>query len=600
MLSYTPQINDALIQEPSQDGWLLFRSPIQVFAAYEVKDVIPVLQSVDRSLQRPGTFAAGYVAYEAAPGLDPALKTKALHSFPLVWFGLYRRPAILPSMPEPLPAGSQLSSFQWLATVRRQDYDLAIEKVKKYIALGDTYQVNYTYRLLSRFQGDLYAAFVDLARAQRAKYTAFIHTERFTLCSASPELFFSLDRDLLTSKPMKGTAARGRTLQEDLEQAAWLRRSAKDQAENVMIVDMVRNDIGKIASTGSVRVPELFTVEKYPTVWQMISAVKGETKAGLCEIFQALFPPASITGAPKARTMEIIMELENSPRRIYTGCIGYAGPDRKAQFNVSIRTMLVDRHEMRAEYGIGGGITWGSIDSAEFEESRAKAKILTVRMPRFSLLESLLWEPGNGYFLLDLHLARLRASAEYFSYKVDIPTIRRYLTGLAGSFGAQSQKVRLLVDEQGQVTSEAEPVNPSEAKKLLRVCVAATPVDSSNPFLFHKTTHRQVYEQARLSCPEEPGQPWDDVILWNEEGEVTEASMANIVVEQEGELYTPPVNCGLLAGTYRAWLLEQGKIREKIIRLEELFDGSRVCLINSVRKQREIQVITPETLRIRG
>jgi para-aminobenzoate synthetase / 4-amino-4-deoxychorismate lyase len=599
MRPYTPQINDALIQQPYKDGWFLFRKPVEVLVAYEIGEVAPVLQRVDRSLRQSSLFTAGFVSYEAAPGLDPALKTKRLSSFPLVWFGLYPKPVFLPALPDPQRI-SLLPSFQWSATVTRRDYDLAIEQVKKYIARGETYQVNYTYRLLSTFHGDLFAAFIDLARAQRAQYTAFVYTDRYTLCSASPELFFSLDGDLLASKPMKGTAARGRTLQEDLEQARWLRNSEKDQAENVMIVDMVRNDIGKIARTGSVRVPELFTVEKYPTVWQMISTVTGETGAGLYEIFQALFPPASITGAPKPRTMEIIEKLENSPRRIYTGCIGYASPDRKAQFNVSIRTMLVDRLDMSAEYGIGGGITWGSVDSAEFEESRAKAKILTVRMPHFSLLESLLWEPGKGYFLLDYHLTRLRDSAEYFAYKVDIPSIRRYLDGLAESFGAQSLKVRLLVDDKGQLTSEVENILSQDEKQSLRVCLASTPVDSSNPFLFHKTTHRLVYEQARRSCPEEEGHPWDDVILWNEKGEITEASMANILVEREGELYTPPVDCGLLPGTYRAWLLDQGKIKKRIIRLEDLFDFSRIYLINSVRKQRVARVFTSENLRVPG
>jgi para-aminobenzoate synthetase/4-amino-4-deoxychorismate lyase len=600
MRSYQAQINDAIIQDPIQGGWLLFRNPNQVLVAYEIGDVETVLQHVDRCLQGGDIYAAGYVAYEAAPGLDLALKTKWLRSFPLVWFGIYREAIFLPSLPDPQISESLLPSLQWSPSVTRQEYDQAIAQVKKYISLGETYQVNYTYRLCSPFQGDPYPAFVDLARAQKANYTSFIHADRFSLCSASPELFFSLHGNLLASKPMKGTAARGRTLQEDLEQADWLRKSEKDQAENVMIVDMVRNDIGKIARTGSVHVPELFTVEKYPTVWQMVSTVTGETSSGLCDIFKSLFPPASITGAPKRRTMEIISILENAPRRIYTGCIGYAGPNRRAQFNVSIRTMLVDRLEMSAEYGIGGGITWGSVDEAEFEESRAKAKILSVRMPAFSLLESLLWEPGKGYFLLDYHLARMRDSAEYFSYKVDIPSARRYLDNLAASFSAQPQKVRLLVDEQGMMQGDAETVRGRDTSISLKVCIAGLPVDSKDPFLFHKTTNRMVYEQARLSCPLDNGEPWDDVILWNEKGEVTETSTANLLFERDGTLLTPPVSCGLLPGTYRAWLLDLGKIEEKVIRLEDLSDFSRVYLINSVRGERVAQIASPESLKIPG
>jgi para-aminobenzoate synthetase / 4-amino-4-deoxychorismate lyase len=591
MCPYLPHANDALIQDPRQDGWMLFRRPVDILVAQEPESVLSLLQRVDRALEKDGIYAAGFMAYEAAPGLDPALKTKTLQSFPLAWFGIYQAPVVLDSLPEPEGPGSLLSSFEWSASVDRLEYDRSIEKVKDYIAQGDTYQVNYTYRLRARFQGDPYAAFYDLAMAQKAKYTAFIYTDCFTLCSASPELFFSLDGDLLTSKPMKGTAARGRTFQEDLEYASWLRGSLKDQAENVMIVDMVRNDIGKIARIGSVQVRDLYAVEKYPTVWQMVSTVSGETKAGLCDIFQALFPPASITGAPKARTMEIIQELENSPRKIYTGCIGYAGPNRTAQFNVSIRTMLVDNHENVTEYGIGGGITWGSVDSAEYEESRAKARILTVRMPRFSLLESLLWEPQDGYFLLDEHLDRLYDSADYFSFKVDIPTIRQELERLACSFSQQPQKVRLLVDEKGRATFEADPIQPVEEGSHLKVCLASEPVNSADPFLFHKTNHRQVYEQARLSCQKENHQIWDEVLLWNERGEVTEASMANIAFAQDGELFTPPVSCGLLPGTYRAWLLKQGKIKEKILRIEDLKECSRFFLINSVRRRREARLL---------
>jgi para-aminobenzoate synthetase/4-amino-4-deoxychorismate lyase len=292
--------------------------------------------------------------------------------------------------------------------------------------------------------------------------------------------------------------------------------------------------------------------------------------------------------------------LENTPRRIYTGSIGYAGPNRKAQFNVSIRTLLVDRIKVSAEYGTGGGITWGSVDSAEFEESQAKARILSVRMPVFSLLESLLWEPGKGFFLLDLHLARLRDSAEYFAYPVDIPSIRRHLIDLAGSFDPKPKKVRLLIDERGRVRSEAEAIDRPARIAPLRVCIAPAPVDSSDPFLFHKTTYRQVYDHARQSCPDRGGEDWDDVLLWNEKGELTETSTANLLFRLGENLYTPPISSGLLPGTYRAWLLGRGKIKQKIVRLEELADISKIYLINSVRKRREARVFIPETMRIPG
>ncbi|MCK4467634.1 MAG: chorismate-binding protein, partial [Desulfobacterales bacterium] len=340
--------------------------------------------------------------------------------------------------------------------------------------------------------------------------------------------------------------------------------SEKNRAENVMIVDMVRSDMGRIAHTGSIQVDELFALEKYPTLWQMTSTVTAKTKAGLSEIFRALFPPASITGAPKPRTMQIIAELETGPRRIYTGSIGFISPDRKAQFNVAIRTVLVDKIKGQAEYGVGGGIVWDSTETIEFEESQTKAKILTERLSDFSLLETILWVPENGYYLLQQHLARLKDSAIYFSFSADIDAIRDKLLSLAGAFPHTAHKVRLLVAKNGHITCKPEVLRHSIVRHIQRVCLAQSPIDSSNPFLYHKTTNRRVYDQALASCP-----GYDDVILWNEKGEVTESCIANIVIELDGKLYTPPVQCDLLAGTFRAWLIKQNKVREKVIRLKD-------------------------------
>ena len=592
----TIQTNDVLLRDPARGCWLLFRRPVHILVANCAEEVIPVLQQLDRSVNNLGLYAAGFIAYEAAPGFDPALSAKPASTFPLVWFGLYEKPEVLSKSPIALTDQPGGPFPTWSASITRQEYDAAIANVKAAIAKGETYQVNYTYRLAASFDTDPLAFFYELVRAQNAPYAALIDTGSFMLCSASPELFFSLDGALITSRPMKGTASRGRTLQEDLEQRSWLRHSAKNQAENVMIVDMVRNDIGRIARIGSVQVPELYTVEKFPTVWQMVSTVIGETDAELSEIFSALFPPASITGAPKVRTMEIIEDLETSARHIYTGCIGFISPERKAQFNVAIRTVLIDKSTCRAEYGTGGGITWDSVDAAEFEECQTKAKILTTRIPHFSLLESILWSPEGGFFLLEYHLKRLEDSANYFSFPVDLRAVRTHLAGLAGSLGAHSVKVRLLINEDGKITTQVENLPPPDEKRPLRACLAPAPIDSADPFLYHKTTHRQIYERARQSCPPDQAGPWDEVILWNENGEITEACSANIIVEIDGELVTPPVACGLLPGTYRAWLLEQGKIKEKVIRLEDLSRVSRLYLINSVRKQRLARLCLPVSL----
>ncbi len=409
-----------------------------------------------------------------------------------------------------------------------------------------------------------------------------MNTEEWSACSASPELFFHLDGTDLISRPMKGTAPRGLMFQDDIKQAEWLYHSEKNRAENVMIVDMVRNDIGRIAHTGGIEVNDLFTVEKYPTVWQMTSTVRAKTKAGLCEILGSLFPPASITGAPKIRTMQIIEELETTPRRIYTGSIGFMSPHRKAQFNVAIRTVLIDKIKEKAEYGVGGGIVWDSTDTIEFDECQTKTRILTARMPDFSLLETILWMPEDGYYLLRHHLARLRESAAYCSFSADIGDIRDRLFSLIPTFPNTAHKIRLLLAKDGCIACQSEVLRHSASTHRQRVCLAPLPIDSSNPFLYHKTTNRGMYDQVLAVCP-----GYDDVILWNEKYEVTESCIAHIVVELDGELYTPPVRCGLLAGTFRAHMLDQGKARERVISMEDLARSPHIYLVNSVRKEQE-------------
>ena len=351
-----------------------------------------------------------------------------------------------------------------------------------------------------------------------------------------------------------------------------------------MIVDMVRHDLGRVAETGSVTVPQLFAVEKYPTVWQMTSTVEARIAADLGATFRALFPPASITGAPKVRTMEIIAQLEPSPRRIYTGAIGFVAPGRRAQFNVAIRTLLLDRKTGRAEYSVGSGITWGSQPKAEWHECRAKAKILTAHAPSFSLLETMLWTAGEGYFLLARHLERLEQSALYFGFKVDLPALRLELDRLAARTTRTHQKVRVLVARVGCVTLEAEAL-PEPAAMPPRVALAPGPSDSSNPFIYHKTTNRGLYSDAQAACPSH-----HDVLLFNERGELTESTIANLAVEINGKLCTPPIRCGVLPGTLRADLVERGELFERAITIAEMRRSPRVVLLNSVRGMYQVQI----------
>lgn len=336
--------------------------------------------------------------------------------------------------------------------------------------------------------------------------------------------------------------------------------------------------MGRIAVTGSVRAHDIFKIEKFPTVWQMTSSVSCKTTAAIVDIFRALFPAASITGAPKARTMEIIRELEKTPRKLYTGTVGYFTHDRTAQFNVSIRTAIINKEKKFTEYGVGGGIVWDSADQAEYRESQIKARVLNHVLPEFSLLETLLWTPEEGYFLLDAHLERLASSADYFSRSIDIPGIRDRINELAGELSTRPHRVRVLIPRQGEPVLESAVL--SEGRSAYRIRLARSPINAEEDvFLYHKTTRREVYDRALAEAP-----GYDDVLLFNAKGELTESCIANVVVKLGGQLFTPPVECGLLAGIYRNNLLNQGKIRQKIILVNDISYTTDIFLINSVRR----------------
>ena len=459
-------------------------------------------------------------------------------------------------------------------------------QIKACIARGETYQVNFTFRLRQAIDEEPWKLFLELAAAQDSPYAAFLDTPRFAVCSASPELFFELRGQRLLCRPMKGTAARGRWYAEDAAQAEWLAHSAKNRAENAMIVDMMRNDVGRIASPGGVGVRDLFRVERYPTLWQMTSLVEGQTAAPISEILRALFPCASVTGAPKPSTMGIIARLETAPRGVYCGAIGLIAPDRQARFHVGIRTVVVDRVRHTAEYGVGGGVVWDSTSADEYQECLLKAQVLTARRPDFSLLESLLWTPVEGYFLLEEHLVRLAHSAEYFGFPPCTAEARRELAALAGSLPTAAHKVRLLASREGRIACQAAPITAEDVHEPVRLRVAARPIDAADVFLYHKTTHRAVYESAMADC-----QDADDVLLYNQHGQVTETAITNVVVGQGDTLWTPPVECGLLAGTFRDWLLAQGTIRERPLDLAAIRHADEFWVINSVRKWRRATLV---------
>ena len=562
-----------------QDGcgrWLHFENPHCVHVASTPEDVSGVLTAVDAAIAA-GTPVAGFISYEAAGGIDSALVTKPAdpeNPLPLAWFGEYAPPVVLEALAEP---ESSTSGLAWETAISEADYAAAIDRIKAYIVAGDTYQVNFTIRMHCRFDDDPYALFYGLQASQRSEFGAYVDLGDAAICSASPELFFAVDGDQITSRPMKGTTTRGTTIADDDRRAGELRDSAKNRAENVMIVDMIRNDLGRVAESGSVKVTSLFDIERYPTVSQMTSTVEARTGASFVDIMRGLFPCASITGAPKVRPMQLISELEASPRGIYTGCIGYWLPERQARFNVAIRTVLSDRRSGTASYGVGGGIVWDSVDSHELRECTTKAEVLNADGREFALLETLLWTPQDGFFLLDRHIARMQRTAVRFDYAFDQPQLRQALsecvTGLS-----DAHRVRCLLSRDGGLETEVAPMS-ANPDKVWRVGVAPLSCCSSDVFLYHKTTRRDMYDKVRSLHPD-----CDDVLLMNERGEITESTIANVVVELDGKRLTPMVSSGLLGGTFREELLEQGDIREAVITLDMLKAADSVWLINSVRR----------------
>jgi para-aminobenzoate synthetase/4-amino-4-deoxychorismate lyase len=568
-----------ILYSPEEQRWQEFSDPVEVVAAHRAGEVRESLRHVEDEVRRHGLSAAGFLAYEAAPAFDPAMRTRPAQELPLMWFGLYKgaRTFSLPS-DDSFP----LESLDWQPTVTRQEYGDAVRDIRARIAAGLTYQVNYTYRLHSPFPGDPWRYFLSLAGNSRSGYPAYLDLGRWAVCSASPELFFQLRNGVFESRPMKGTAPRGGTLKEDDEQARWLRESEKNRAENLMIVDMIRNDVGRVAEIGSVAVPRLFDVERFPTVLQMTSTVTARVRASFCDIMSALFPCASITGAPKVSTMGIIAELEKTPRGVYCGSIGFLSPDGdgvRAQFNVAIRTVTVDRGAAQAEYGVGGGILWESDPEEEYRECEVKTKVLRQGSPSFDLLEAILWTPEGGWYLLERHMKRLAESALYFGVPLDLSALGERLAALAAALPPEGHKVRVALSLHGEASVTAQPLSAIARPPVQRVCLSRQPVRASDSTLFHKTSDRAEYNRELSAHP-----GFDEVIFWNEKGEVTESCTANVVAEIGGAKVTPPVSCGLLPGTFRAELLEQGSIVEQVFTKEQLLSAGTLWLINSVRR----------------
>jgi para-aminobenzoate synthetase / 4-amino-4-deoxychorismate lyase len=604
----------------------LFCEPLQVIEVREPAEIPALFAEIERAVGA-GLFAAGYFTYECGQCFEPTARMQPpAPGEPLAWFGIYSRAFVFdhntgsfaggqPPAARRFPVahrpdsghsrdecGSESAdvdaSVEAEFALSESEYAQRIAAIHEWIRAGDIYQLNFTAPFRVRTRGGAAALYARLRGRQPVEYGAFVHWRAGRkVLSFSPELFFCVEKDgdsrRIESRPMKGTAPRGRTTLEDRERAEWLRNDAKNRSENVMIVDLVRNDLGRLCEFGSVAVRDLFAVERHSTVWQMTSTVTGTLRAdvGHAEIFRAIFPCGSITGAPKVRAMQLAAQVEDGPRGVYTGAIGYFSAERTL-FNVAIRTL--DLNGDAGKLGVGSGIVIDSDAQEEFAECALKARFLTASgeewPEEFSLIESLLWRREEGYPLLALHLDRLADSAEYFGFACQREAVEAALLEHARGFGdGQARKVRLLMDKNGELWISSEVSSDSGSPgKPLRVRIAAQTTDPHDRMLFHKTTHRRLYNQA-FAAAAEAGLA--DILFLNARGEVTEGAISNVFVEKEGRWFTPPVECGLLAGVYRRYLLQTlANAEERVLSRQDLRNADAVYLCNAVRGLRRIEI----------
>jgi para-aminobenzoate synthetase/4-amino-4-deoxychorismate lyase len=566
---------------------LLFTDPVAIVSAETPEEVPAALERLDAAV-KGGLYAAGFFAYELGYVLEPRLAAlmPKKRNVPLLWLGLYKAPV------EMTPAEVE----HWLATHTRSgsyhftDVSLAWDEpaylkrfaeVQEKIRAGDIYQLNLTFKARFRLSGSPLTFFLDLRQKQRVAYGGIVDTGEVTVLSASPELFIEQEGRRIATRPMKGTAPRAGTLEADAFARQDLAADIKQRAENLMIVDLMRNDIGRISEIGSVSVTDLFTVETFQTLHQMTSGVQATLKQGIgmAELLRGIFPPGSVTGAPKIRAMELIAALETEARGVYCGAVGYISPEGRALFNVAIRTAVVAR-DAAGEMGIGSGVVFDSQGPKEYAECLLKMKFLTDPVKPFELIETMLFEPGSGFALLERHIERLKTSARYFAFAFDEAAVRRALQDAVAN-QSERLRVRLLLAEDGKITVTVTPLPAPDAQAVMRFVVSDTRLNAADIFLFHKTTRRELYDREWQHFHDSAGA--DEVIYLNERGELCEGSRTTIFVERDGTLLTPALSAGLLPGTLRAELIATGRATEAVLTLEDLESAEAVYLGNSVR-----------------
>ena len=572
---------ESLRPNPQESQTFFIDQPERIIQCNSASEVEDLLSEVEEWTKQ-GYTAFGFLTYEAGYAFLPNLPEPKRLTLPCAWFAVSKD--FQKQIPENfIPDAKQPDIEELRLNQDLKTYEEALTKIKDHIRRGDTYQVNYTLRYNGQYHGSARDLYSWLRLQQRVNYSALIETPEWAVLSFSPELFFRKNGKEILMRPMKGTAPRGRTLEEDAENAFKLRNSEKEKSENLMIVDLLRNDLGKICEAGSVQVSASMDVEQYETLLQMTSTVNGILNTGIttADVLRATFPSGSVTGAPKIRTMQIIDELEKCGRGIYTGSIGWWSTDQSV-FSVAIRTLVLDRKSGDLEMGVGSGILYEADIEREYRECELKAKFLTEARPRFKLIETILWEHASGYARLNLHLDRLERSAQYFLFEFDRDAVQKHLQNKESEIrnNFQRARVRLLLNESGYVEIECRELGTTQMP--VKILLSKTRTDSSDRFLFHKTTNRNLYDEELRSAR---AQGYFDVVFRNERDEITEGAIANIFVEKNGKLYTPPLNCGLLPGTYRRYILESVKFdaQEKVLTVEDLQSADRIFVTNAIQ-----------------
>ncbi|MCK7614146.1 aminodeoxychorismate synthase component I [Roseibium sediminicola] len=572
-----------LLKQPEA---LLFQKPREIVTCTRLDDVAACLTRLEAA-QAEGLYAAGYLAYELGFAFEEKLRRRFRETGePLLWFGLYGAPERL--SPDAARALLSDAAGDGVAVtgpldfdMDRSAYDAAFGEVRDHLAKGDIYQVNLTMRARFGHEGAPERLFLDLLRRQPVEFAAFMRLEDRTVLSLSPELFLERRGTRLTTRPMKGTAPRGRYPSEDGRLSRELASDPKQRSENIMIVDLMRNDLSRIAETGSVQVTSLCEVERYQSLHQMTSTVEATVPAdqGFATVIENLFPCGSITGAPKLSAMQIAHDLETGPRGVYTGSIGYLAPGGDFRFNVAIRTLVL-RRDGSGEAGAGSGVVFDSGAAPEYDECALKLKFLSEAVPEFELIETMAHDPVDGYLLLDRHLRRLQQSADYFGFSFDEDAIRSALCNAAATFTG-AQRVRLLLNAEGKVSVTATDLGPVDRTTVFNLVMASETTHSGDRFLYHKTTNRAFYDDTRMRYQAETG--CQEVLFENENGFLTEGSYMTLFLKKDGRLLTPALRHGLLPGTFRSGLLERGLAVEADLTQDDLLTADEILVGNSVR-----------------